>query len=181
MTSSYSNSCTALDAITNCMLDFYYSNGSVPWDNYYTSGTLYPASNKYYFDFKEMNAWPSIDYPSYPVMDHEVHENGDNVLSFAAPKCNKKDILIKVEDDLLIIKRVSPEPIKDKDGNAFGEKGKIKILHNKIAARDFEVSFKISDKLDTSKITSKLEEGVLYVKIPLSEEIKKKERIIPVD
>lgn len=181
MTSSYSTSCTALDLITDCLFDFYYadrSTTSVP--TYYTTGTYYTPT-KYYFNFKEMNAFPSADYPSYPVMDHFLYEDGTHELRFAVPFCRKEDILIKIEDDLLIVKKKSSEPVKDKDGNEYNEKGKVKVLHNKIATRDFEVSFKISDKLDTSKIASKLENGILCVKIPLSEEIKKKERIIPVD
>jgi len=181
MTSSYSNSCTALDLITDCLFDFYYADRpttSVP--TYYTTGTYYTPT-KYYFNFKEMNAFPSVDYPSYPVMGHEIDEQGTHTLKFAVPECDKKDIFLKVEDDILIIKRKSPESIKDEDGNESGENGKVKVLYNKIATRDFEVSFKISDKLDTSKITSRVDRGVLYVKIPLSEEIKKKERIIPVD
>ena len=162
--SSSSNTSYALNTITDCLVDWYYKDLTRPY-----------GYNQYDFQpyFTTWNTVPVTEYPDYPVMNHKVYDNGTNELQCAVSGWKKKEIIVKIEDDSLVI-----EGKKEAEGNT--KEKDFKVIHQKIAQRNFRMSFKVSEKLDTSKIVSKLEDGILTVSIPLSEEIQKRNRVIEI-
>lgn len=157
-----------INTITDGLFDFYF-NPCYP--KYYDSGyssTVYSYDVKNWYESLNPNNYADL-YPNYPVCDHCVYENGEHELKFAVTGFKKEEISVEINDDFLIIKGISKK-----------EKVECKVIHKKIANRDFEITFKISDKLDINKICSKLEDGVLTINIPLNEEIKKRNRKIEI-
>jgi len=158
-TSSY-----AINTITDCLFDWYYKDLTNPYGYGHYSFTPY---------FTTWTTIPVVEYPDYPVMDHWVLEDGSQVLRWAVSGWQKDEIVVSLEDDCIVV--------KGEKADKFNEKEKThKVIHNKIAKRNFRVSFKISEKLDVSKIVSKLADGILTVTIPLSEEVQKRNRVIEI-
>lgn len=145
----------SLNQITDCFLDSWYKEPSF-YDTWYTWSL--PKNQV-------------VTYPSHPVMNHFINKDGTQELQFACTGFEKEELVVKVENDCLIVKAEK----KSKE-----DRNEEKILHNKLAVRDFEVSFKISEKLDAENITSSYKNGLLSVFIPLSQEIKKKNRSIEI-
>jgi len=111
------------------------------------------------------------EYPDYPKCYHAITKEGTNVFKLAVTGFDKSDIEIEVKDDFLVISGKQ----KDKE-----EKTDDVILHNSISQKSFEFAIKLSEKFDTDKIESDLKNGLLTVKIPLSEVILKKNKKIEI-
>ena len=153
----------SVNQITDCYLDWYYKD--------FSSWKTIPVTTADWFYSWSIPKTQIADYPSYPVMNHFIDSDGTQVLQFACTGFEKTELDVKVEDDSLII--VGKRKGQDKDP-------KVKTLYNKLAMRDFEVLFKISEKLDAENITSSYKDGLLSVFIPLSPEIKKKNKKIEI-
>lgn len=147
----------SLNQIIDCFLDYYKEPNSYDYSTWFYGWSL-PKDR-------------TVNYPNHPVMNHYINKDGNQELQFACTGFEKEELVVKVENDCLIVKaeRKSKEDRSDE-----------KILHNKLAVRDFEVSFKISEKLDAENITSSYKNGLLSVFIPLSQEIKKKNKSIEI-
>ena len=115
-------------------------------------------------------------FSDYPVSNYFVHDNGTHELQFAVSGWKKNEITVKIEDDSLVIEGKKEQKSPSEEVEASTKQ----IIHNKIAQRNFSISFKISEKIDITKIASNLENGILSIKLPLSEEIKKKNRVIEI-
>lgn len=111
-------------------------------------------------------------YSTYPKTNHYIIENGTNVLAFAATGFCKKEISIKVENGVLIIEAKSQR--KEADGVT-------RYLNRDIAQRDWEERWALPEEIDAAKITSRLEEGILYIFMPIKEEIAKNNVTITVE
>ena len=171
------------------MFKNYTTNNTVDFimDHYrtYTSDTypnelgFYKYSN-YPYDFTNILDWmretlptkvTKSEYPDYPKCYHAITKEGTNVFKLAVTGFDKSDIEIEVKDDFLVISGKQ----KDKE-----EKTDDVILHNSISQKSFEFAIKLSEKFDTDKIESDLKNGLLTVKIPLSEVILKKNKKIEI-
>ena len=89
---------------------------------------------------------------NYPVDIYET-ENG-LCFELAAVGLDKIDIDIQVEGDTL---RVKHEGKQDQERN---------YIARGIAKRSFDLAWKISSKLDISKLEAKLDKGLLIIDIP---------------
>jgi HSP20 family molecular chaperone IbpA len=149
------------------------SNSLFDWLDHSTSSSLG------YYDFKPY--FTSTDFPKirdgkahqsdYPKSAYYITDKGDHVLKFATTGFKRNELKLEIKDDILI---VSGQKEKDDDKETLEE------IYNSIAQRAFEVAYQLSEKLDTSKITTSYENGLLTIVIPLSEELKKKNRVIEV-
>lgn len=98
---------------------------------------------------------------SYPV---NVIKNKDNAeFNISCIGLDKKDVNISVDSDML---RVSYDKSHEVDNKEYIYKG--------ITNRSFNLGWKISKKYDLSKISAKMDKGMLVIKIPISEERKPK-------
>ena len=103
----------------------------------------------------------------------DVFEEGDGVVVKAElPGMSKEDIDVKVTDDIVTIS---------------GEKKKEKKIEKKNFYRmersygSFSRSFRLPTEVQTEKASAKFKEGVLEIRIPKSEEAKKKEKKVKVE
>ncbi|MGB9716586.1 MAG: Hsp20/alpha crystallin family protein [Thermodesulfovibrionales bacterium] len=114
--------------------------------------------------------FPKIGFPEIeevtPTVD--VFEEGDDVVVKAElPGMSKEDIDVKVTDDLITIS---------------GEKKKEEKVEKKNYYRmersygSFTRSLRLPTEVQTEKATAKFKDGVLEVRIPKTEEAKKKEK-----
>ncbi len=94
---------------------------------------------------------------NYPVDIYET-ETGLR-LELAVVGLDKEDINIQIDGDTL---RVSHTKAADKNELKYIQKG--------IARRSFDLAWKISSKLDLSKLEAQLDKGLLVISIPYSEE-----------
>lgn len=165
----------ATDAVTTCTTGYCTATSDTSGVIYSTKPTTYYYPNDYKFYIRNWDYKKCVgdsDYESYPVCDHTILSDGTNVLEFVVAKFKRDELKIKIDDNKLIISG-KREPNGNKDDNSV-------CIHNKIAKRDFSISFIIPEKLDITKTTSSLEDGILTVKIPMSEEMKKHNKEIEI-
>ena len=84
-------------------------------------------------------------------------------LEAATPGMQDKDINIKVHNDILTIKGH-----KEDESDIKKENYHIR----EFSSQNFERSFKLSDRIDTDKVTAKIDNGVLRVDLPKHEQTK---------
>ncbi len=125
---------------------------------------------RWFEDFPRRSLFSSLAAPSLmtdvvPAVD--VYEEGnDYVLKAELPGLKKEDIDITMTDDSITIsgEKSHQEEIKRKDyclwERSYGS---------------FSRSFSIPGEIQTNKVTSKYADGVLEIRMPKSEEAKKKE------
>lgn len=92
---------------------------------------------------------------NYPVDIYET-ENG-LCFELAVVGLDKEDLVILVESDTL---RITHEGRQDQD-RSYIAKG--------IARRSFDIAWKVASKFDLSKLTAKLDKGLLIIDIPYAE------------
>ena len=91
----------------------------------------------------------------------------DDKLHFevACTGLTKEDVKVNIEEDILKISYKKPE---EDDTLHPG------TIHRGLARRSFDLGYKISAKYDLSKADAKLENGLLEIAIPISENAKPK-------
>lgn len=91
-----------------------------------------------------------------------VLENGDGyVLHVEMPGVNKEGLEMWVENnELTIVGRRSPAQIAGT------------VLHRESRRENFRRSFELDPSIDASKITAKIEQGVVTLTLPKAEEVK---------
>jgi HSP20 family molecular chaperone IbpA len=118
---------------------------------------------KNFFNTEEQFQTPNNKILNHPV---DVYEDEEGLyFDIACTGLTKKQIDIKVEDDIL---RVSYTK-KDKD-----EEEDRHIYHSGIAKRNFNLGWKIARRFDLSKIEASMKDGLLKLFIPLQPESKPK-------
>lgn len=108
--------------------------------------------------FEPFNTAQKVPYPV------DVYTNKE-FLIFEIPllKVTKDDIDITKEGNTLRVKLVRPKV----------DNPEVKYIHKKVAYRDFDLMWKISNEFDLSGIQSVYEHGLLTIYIPFSEQYKK--------
>lgn len=111
-------------------------------------------------------AYDFFDYPPYPVSNIGIEENGDLFMEIGVPGFNENELDIEFIKNELHIK-----------GEKKSEESKKRAyIARKLAQRNFkDLKFTLSKRFDFAKTQCKLNNGILYIDIPLKEEIKKEE------
>lgn len=82
------------------------------------------------------------------------------VIEIACVGADKSNIQIKVQDQVLRVS-YTKEPTSESDSREY--------LYKSISRREFDLGWKISDVYDLSKLTAKLEKGLLTISLPVAE------------
>jgi HSP20 family protein len=116
-----------------------------------------------FFNTKK-NLWRTDAETISPKVNVTEDENFFH-LEAETPGMKDKDIGIEVNNDVLTIKG-------HKENNSETEKDYYHI--REFSSQSFERSFKLSDRVDTDKVSAKIDNGVLKVDLPKHEQIKPK-------
>ena len=106
--------------------------------------------------------------PNNRILNHpvDIYEDKDGLyFDIACTGLTKKQVSIKVEDDVLRV--IYHKPDKDEDVDRH-------IYHSGIAKRSFNLGWKIARRFDLSKIEASMKDGLLKLFIPLTPESKPK-------
>jgi len=90
-----------------------------------------------------------------PVNIQETEKNFE--LSVVAPGEKKEDIKINVEKNVLTISYEHKEEMKEQTS---------KSLRTEFRQRSFKRSFTLNEKIDTTGISARYNDGILYVSLP---------------
>jgi HSP20 family molecular chaperone IbpA len=171
--SKFNNTSYAISTVANTIDSFFHT----------TDGNVFNQTNPYCY--KETWGQPTYyystsytfpvtkkDYPDYPICNHFVNkETGENIIEIAVTGFSKNELKVKVKDEYLVVTGNQEEKI---------DLGLLKEVYHGIPKRDFEVKFQIPDKLDSEKIASIVENGILKIFVPMKEEVLKKNRDIEI-
>jgi len=114
-----------------------------------------------FFNAKPDRWWTELEAIT-PKVNVTENENFFH-LEAATPGMQDKDINIEVHNDVLTIKGHKKDESDTKKEN----------YHiREFSSQNFERSFKLSDRIDTDKVTAKIENGVLRVDLPKHEQTK---------
>lgn len=95
----------------------------------------------------------------------DIYETQDGLFfEIACTGLNKSDIEINVEGDVLRVVHNSEEKQKDP--------ANIRFYHKGIAKRSFNLGYKIARRFDIEAIDAKMQDGLLTINIPHTEENK---------
>lgn len=106
-----------------------------------------------------------------PAVD--IYEEGDDlVVKAELPGINKEDIEVKITDDYLTIsgEKKKEEKVEKKDYYRYER-----------SYGSFSRTFRLPVDVQTDKAKAKFEKGVLEIRIPKTEEAKKKERKLQIE
>lgn len=118
--------------------------------------------DNFFFDYNSNDLTPSVD----------INESNDAfMISADLPGIEKSDIEVKVEEKTLILN--ANRYINKSDTNE-------KFHCNERRSGTFSRSFKLPKTVKEEKITAKLDNGVLSIVIPKSEDVVKSNRLIAV-
>lgn len=127
------------------------------------------------FSFMEPSRWPRKRMSEMegvsPIVD--VFEEGDNfVVKAEIPGMKKEDIEVSLTDDMVTIsgEKKHEEKVEKKD-----------YYRLERSYGSFSRSFRLPKEVQTDKAKATFKDGVLEVKVPKSEEAKKKEKKITVE
>ena len=127
------------------------------------------------FSLIEPSWWPRLRMPEMEEVSAKVDifEEGDNfVVKAEIPGLKKEDIEVNLTGDMITIS---------------GEKKKEEKVEKKDYYRversygSFTRSFRLPKEVQTDKAKATFKDGVLEVKVPKTEEAKKKEKKVPVE
>ena len=118
---------------------------------------------KNFFQEEEQFTTPNNRILNHPV---DIYEDKEGLnFDIACTGLTKKQIELKVEDDVLRVIYHKPDKDEEKD---------IHIYHSGIAKRNFNLGWKIARRFDLSKIEASMKDGLLKLFIPLTPESKPK-------
>ena len=99
---------------------------------------------------------------AHPV---DIYETKDGLFfEIACTGLNKADVEINVEGDVLRVTHNSEEKKKDPEN--------IRFYHKGISKRSFNLGYKIARRFDLEAIDAKMQDGLLSINIPHTEENK---------
>ena len=116
-----------------------------------------------FFNTKQ-NRWRTDEESISPKVNVTEDENFFH-LEAETPGMKDKDISIEVHNGVLTIKG-------HKENKSDTEQESYHI--HEFSSQSFERSFKLSDRVDTEKVSAKIDNGVLKVDLPKHEQIKPK-------
>jgi len=128
---------------------------------YHKNGKPANQRNNYYSMNDLMDEFTRSFTPSSSTSNPKVNirETKDSFeMEFALPGLDKKDISLKIENDILSIS--SDKENKSEDAFTIRE----------FDYSNFERSFKLPDTVDFTKISAKMNEGILLISIPKKDE-----------
>lgn len=119
-------------------------------------------------DFFNDETWPSffrsrtgVNVPSVNI----VESNDDYRIEVAAPGLDKDDFNVNVDNNVLTISSEKETKDEDKDEN---------FVRKEFSYSSFNRSFTLPEGTDADKIKANHKDGVLFVTVPKTEEVKKK-------
>ena len=118
---------------------------------------------KNFFNAEEQFQTPTNKIINHPV---DIYEDQEGLyFDIACTGLTKKQIDIKVEDDILRVSYTKEDNKEDKD---------LHIYHSGIAKRSFNIGWKIARRFALSDIEASMKDGLLKLFIPLTPESKPK-------
>ena len=115
-----------------------------------------------FFNAEEQFAPAFTSKPSHPL---DIYYDDEGLhFDVACTGLTKEDISISVEGDLLKISYKKPENELDFSG----------YIYHGLSRKSFDLGYKISPKFNLTKINAEMENGLLKLHIPVSEESKPK-------
>ena len=118
---------------------------------------------KNFFQEEEQFTTPNNRILNHPV---DIYEDKEGLhFDIACTGLTKKQIELKVEDDVLRVIYHKPDKDEEKD---------IHIYHSGIAKRNFNLGWKIARRFKLTEIEASMKDGLLKLFIPLTPESKPK-------
>jgi len=118
---------------------------------------------KNFFQEEEQFQQPNNRILNHPV---DIYEDKEGLyFDIACTGLTKKQIELKVEDDVLRVIYTKKDKDEDEDQH---------IYHSGIAKRSFNLGWKIARRFELSKIDASMKDGLLKLFIPLQPESKPK-------
>jgi len=119
--------------------------------------------------------WPSLRMPEFEALTPsvDIYEEGDDVIVKAElPGLKKEDIEVTLTEDTLTLsgEKKKEEKVEKKDYHRFER-----------SYGSFTRSFHLPKEVQTEKVAAKFKDGVLEIKIPKTEEAKKKEKKVLIE
>jgi len=130
------------------------------WDNNVSS--TFDILFKDFFNQTSTFISPVDNKIGHPV---DIYETKDGLFfEIACTGLNKADVEINVEGDVLRVTHTSEEKKKDPEN--------IRFYHKGISKRSFNLGYKIARRFDLEAIDAKMQDGLLSINIPHTEENK---------
>ena len=130
------------------------------WDNNVSS--TFDILFKDFFNQTSTFISPVDNKIGHPV---DIYETKDGLFfEIACTGLNKADVEINVEGDVLRVTHTSEEKKKDPEN--------IRFYHKGISKRSFNLGYKIARRFDLEAIDAKMQDGLLTINIPHTEENK---------
>lgn len=127
------------------------------------------------FPLLEPSWWPRLRMPEIEEVSPKVdifEEGGDFVVKAEIPGMKKEDIEVNLTDDMVTIsgEKKQEEKVEKKD-----------YYRLERSYGSFTRSFRLPKEIQTDKAKATFKDGVLEIKVPKTEEAKKKEKKIPIE
>ena len=118
---------------------------------------------KNFFQDEEQFQQPNNRILNHPV---DIYEDKEGLyFDIACTGLTKKQIELKVEDDVLRVSYTKKDKGEDED---------LHVYHSGIAKRSFNLGWKIARRFELAKIEATMKDGLLKLFIPLTPESKPK-------
>ena len=143
-------------------------------------GTVYFEKNFSPFDILVKNFFNTEEQfqtPTNKILNHplDVYEDPDGLyFDIACTGLTKKQIDIKVEEDILRVSYTKKDDKDDVTPNFKIDNDYCHIHHSGIAKRSFNLGWKIARRFELTKIEASMKDGLLKLFIPLQPESKPK-------
>jgi len=114
------------------------------------------------------NADEEFQQPTNRIINHpvDIYEDKEGLhFDIACTGLTKKQIELKVEDDILRVIYTKKDDKEDKD---------LHIYHSGIAKRNFNIGWKIARRFSLPEIEASMKDGLLKLFLPLTPESKPK-------
>ena len=114
------------------------------------------------------NADEEFQQPNNRIINHpvDIYEDKEGLhFDIACTGLTKKQIELKVEDDILRVIYTKKDDKEDKD---------LHIYHSGIAKRNFNIGWKIARRFSLPEIEASMKDGLLKLFLPLTPESKPK-------
>lgn len=119
--------------------------------------------------------WPVLDRRSWSITPVNIRETENAYqMDVIAPGFEKEDFKVNLDNNLLTIQ--AEKEVKQEQN---GEK-QDKWLRTEYSFKSFKRSFTLDEKIDTSNIQAKYENGVLKLNLPKKEESKPSTKLISI-
>jgi HSP20 family protein len=127
------------------------------------------------FSHMEPSWWPRFRMPEMEELSPrvDIFEEGDNfVVKAEVPGLKKEEIEVNLTDDMITIsgEKKKEEKVEKKD-----------YYRMERSYGSFTRSFRLPKGVQTDKAKATFKDGVLEVKVPKTEEAKKKEKKVPIE